>query len=96
MKPIRHAITLILLGLMASRVAVAQVPQKASGADPATAAKQSLALAENGKCKEALQLLRKAPRTADKDLNLKAGVAIVRCAINLDQRGAATEAIERN
>ena len=94
MKSIRYASTLTLLGLIASRVAVAQAPQKASGVDPATAAKQSLSLAEHGKCKEALQFLKKTSPTADKELKLKAGVATVRCAINLDQRGAATEAIE--
>ncbi|PYT73429.1 MAG: hypothetical protein DMG39_06600 [Acidobacteria bacterium] len=101
MKLIRHATTFLLFGLIASRVAVAQTPQKspraagkASGVDPATAVKQSLSLAEHGKCKEALQFLKKTSPTADKELKLKAGVATVRCAINLDQRGAATEAIE--
>ena len=68
MKHIRHANILILLGLTAGRVAVAQGPQKASGVDPAMAAKQSLSLAERGKCKEALQLLKKTSSASDKEL----------------------------
>jgi tetratricopeptide (TPR) repeat protein len=85
------SLTLLVVSACAYVLAQAQVPPKA--ADPAAAAKESLSLAEHGKCKEALQLLRKAPRTADKDLKLKAGVATVRCAINLDQTEAAVEAI---
>ena len=77
--------------------AQAQLPAKAAAADPTRDAKGSLSLAEplaeRGKCKEALQLLRKAPRTADKDLRLKAGVATVRCAMGRDETEAAIEAI---
>lgn len=87
------ALTLFLASRFTNVVAHAQVPPKAAAVDPAAAAKESLSLAERGKCKEALQFLKKAPRTANKDLNLKAGVAIVRCAINLDQTEAAAEAI---
>ena len=95
MKSILHAgsLTLFVVSGFANVVAQAQVPPKAAVVDPAAAAKESLSLAEHGKCKEALQLLRKAPRTANKDLNLKAGVAAVRCAIKLDQSEAAAEAI---
>lgn len=95
MKSILRAgsLTLSIVSGFADVVAQAQVAPKAAVVDPAAAAKESLSLAEHGKCKEALQLLRKAPRSANKDLNLKAGVATVRCAINLDQTEAAAEAI---
>jgi hypothetical protein len=91
MKSILYAGSLILFVVSGCAYAVAQtqVPPKASAVDPAPAAKESLTLAEHGKCKEALQLLRKTPRTADKELKLKAGIATVRCAINLDQTEAA-------
>jgi tetratricopeptide (TPR) repeat protein len=81
--------------LIAISPVVAQVPQKATPVDSLAAAKQSLFLAEHGKCKEALQLLRKStPHLADKEIKLKAGVATVRCAINRDQTDAAVEAIQ--
>lgn len=77
----------------ACAAAQAQAPSKAAPADAAGGVKESLSLAEHGKCKEALQLLRKAPRTADKDLRLKAGVATVRCAMGRDETEAAVEAL---
>jgi tetratricopeptide (TPR) repeat protein len=74
---------------------IAQVAKKAPAVDPPAAAKQSLSLAEHGKCKEALQLLRKsATPAADKDLRLKAGIATVRCALNREQTDVALEAIQ--
>ena|SRR5690242_2386136 len=77
---------------LACVAAQAQVPPKAA-ADATRGAKESLSLSDHGKCKEALQLLRKAPRTTDKDLRLKAGVATVRCAMGRDETEAALEAI---
>ena len=74
---------------------MAQVPPKAPAVDPLAAAKQSLILAEHGKCKEALQLLRKStPHLADKEIKLKAGVATMRCALSREQTDAAVEAIQ--
>jgi tetratricopeptide (TPR) repeat protein len=91
----KHPISFILFVLMAIRPVVAQVPPKTPAIDPLAAAKQSLSLAEHGKCKEALQLLRKStPHLADKEIKLKAGVATVRCAINREQADAAVEAIQ--
>jgi predicted Zn-dependent protease len=91
----KHPISFTLFVLMAIRPVVAQVPPKTPAVDPSAAAKQSLSLAEHGKCKEALQLLRKSsPHLTDKELKLKAGVATVRCAINRDQADAAVEAIQ--
>jgi tetratricopeptide (TPR) repeat protein len=83
-----------LFVLMAITPVVAQT-QKAPAGDPQAAAKQSLFLAEHGKCKEALQLLRKiTPHLADKEVKLKAGVATVRCALNHEQTDSAVEALQ--
>jgi len=95
MKRLQDLISFLIFVLIASRPVVAQVPQKAPAVDSLAAATQSLFLAEHGKCKEALQFLRKsAPHIADKEIKLKAGVATVRCAINREQTDAAVEAIQ--
>lgn len=89
----RFSFTLFVL--IAMSPVGAQVPQKAAAIDPSAGAKQSLLLAERGKCKEAVQLLKKSsPHLADKEIRLKAGVAAVRCAINREQTDAAVEAIQ--
>jgi len=94
MKRIPYASSLTLLILITATPVVAQVPQRAPAVDPTAAAKQSLSLAEHGKCKEALQLLKKAPPASGKELRLKAGVATVSCAVNREQTEAAVEAIQ--
>src|SRR4029077_10431563 len=76
--------SLALSMLIAVTRVVAQVPQSAPAVDTTAAAKQSLSLAKHGRCKEALQLLKKTAPTTDKKLKLKAGVATVNCAINLE------------
>ena len=51
-------------------------------------------LAEEGHCKEALPLLKKSARlTLDKQLKLKAGTAMIRCALSLDQVETAVNAL---
>ncbi len=72
MKRIQNVISFILFVLFAVSPAMAQVPRKAPAGDPLAATKQSLFLAEHGKCKEALQILKKIPQLGDKDLRLKA------------------------
>jgi tetratricopeptide (TPR) repeat protein len=58
---------------------------KAAPAD-ANSAQKGLSLAEAGRCREALPILRKAaPLAADKDLKMKAGLATVRCGLQLNQ-----------
>src|SRR5579859_127534 len=86
---------IVATGLMPSRPVAAQTFKQAQMADPTSAAQQSLSLAEHGKCREGLQLLRKsATQPADKELRLKAGVAAVRCAISREETTAAVEAIQ--
>jgi len=84
-----------LLVLMVFRPAAAQAPAKSPAVSVPEAAKQSLSLAERGKCKEALQVLKKSTApTTDKELKLKAGVAAMRCAIDFGQTETAVEAIQ--
>jgi predicted Zn-dependent protease len=94
MKRIQNIISFTLFVLIAVGPAMAQVPRKAPVGEPLAATKQSLFLAEHGKCKEALQILKKIPQLGDKELRLKAGVATVNCALNLDQTEVAVQAIE--
>lgn len=95
MKRLKYLISLTPFLLITISPVAAQVPQKTPAVDPPTSAKQGLSLAEHGKCKEALQLLRRsAPQLADREVKLKAGVATVRCALNLEQADVAVEAIQ--
>jgi tetratricopeptide (TPR) repeat protein len=90
---------LLIVGLLA-RPCVGQVQAPALPASPAaptgakgmpvadlsTAAQQGISLAEKGRCREALPLLKKAtPRLSDKQLKFEAAMASVRCAMSLDQ-----------
>src|ERR1700736_229399 len=94
MKHIPYASLFIMSVLIVVTPVAAQVTQRTPAVDPVTAVKQSLSLAEHGKCKEALQLLKKTPQLADKERKLKAGVAILGCALNHEQTEAAVEAIQ--
>lgn len=95
MKRIPYIRSMISFLISAAALAGPRVPQKASTIDPVSAAKQSLSFAEHGKCKEAVQLLRKSgPQAPYKELRLKAGVAAVQCALNRDETDTAVEAIQ--
>jgi tetratricopeptide (TPR) repeat protein len=94
MKRIRYASSVALSILITATSVMAQAPQKSPAVDSTAAIKQSLSLAERGKCKEALQLLKKAPAAGGKELKLKAGVATVSCAVNREQTEVAVEAIQ--
>jgi tetratricopeptide (TPR) repeat protein len=94
MTHIPSASSFVLSILITATPIMAQAPQRAPAADSTAAIKQSLSLAERGKCKEALQLLKKTAPGGSKELRLKAGVATVSCAINREQTEAAVEAIQ--
>ncbi|MGH9724095.1 MAG: tetratricopeptide repeat protein [Candidatus Acidiferrales bacterium] len=65
-----------------------------SSPESATAAVQrGVDLADKGHCREALALLRVAPRINDKDLRKAAGLATVKCALPLGQTEAAVNAL---
>jgi tetratricopeptide (TPR) repeat protein len=73
---------------------IAQSAAKTGPAETASPAQRGLNLVEEGRCQEALPILKKAaPLTADKQLKLKAGLATVRCGLMLNQTEAAVNAL---
>jgi tetratricopeptide (TPR) repeat protein len=64
--------------------------QPASAAPPA---QRAIALAQRGRCKEALPLLKNATQVMDKQLKYQSAMLLARCAMSLDQTQAAVEAL---
>ena len=76
------------------QIVTAQSGAKAPAADVSSSTQKGLSLAEGGHCREALPILKKsAPQSADKQLKLKSGLAIVRCALSLNQVDTAVIAL---
>jgi tetratricopeptide (TPR) repeat protein len=72
----------------------AQSGTKAPPADATSPAQKGLSLAEEGRCREALPILKKsAPLASDKPLKVKVGLAIVRCGLTLNQSETAVNAL---
>ena len=96
MKQSLYAVAVTVFVLVAANAALAQVPQKTPAPDQATTTvKQSLSLAQRGRCKESLQLFRQnASHLADKEFKLKSGVAILHCAMSRGQSDTALETIQ--
>jgi tetratricopeptide (TPR) repeat protein len=89
--------TTITWTLLCVCVAGLTAGQQASQKAPAleSSAQQGLDLAEKGRCKEALPILKKASvASADKDLKRRMGLATVRCAMSLNQSDAAVAALQ--
>jgi tetratricopeptide (TPR) repeat protein len=64
----------------------AQASKSTATVDFAASAAQGVGLAEKGRCREALPLLKKAiPHLSDKQLKFEAAMASARCAMSLDQ-----------
>src|SRR5947207_2825247 len=62
--------------------------------DGSTLAQQGIALAQKGRCREALTLLKKAAgHLAEQPLKYQTGMATARCAMSLDQTEAAVQAL---
>jgi len=62
--------------------------------DGSTLAQQGIALAQKGRCREALPLLKKAAgHLAEQPLKYQTGMATARCAMSLDQTEAAVQAL---
>jgi tetratricopeptide (TPR) repeat protein len=75
-------------------VACAQSAPKTPSTDSANAVQHGLALAEEGRCREALPLLKKAALGGgDQKLKFRATMTTARCAMSLDQVGMALEAL---
>ena len=72
----------------------AQSAPKTVSTNSASAVEHGLALAEQGRCREALPLLKKAGRSAaDNKLMFRATMTTARCAMSLDQVGMALDAL---
>jgi tetratricopeptide (TPR) repeat protein len=90
-----HPTSTLLLLLSAFVVnASAQTSNLPTIESPSAAEHRGIGLVQSGHCKEALSILKKVgPRLADKDLQREAGFAEVRCAMALDQRDTAVDAL---
>ena len=82
-----------VLLILISSLSLAQTPvPKSSKADQGTAGQHALDLAKEGRCGEAVPLLKKAiPQSTDKDFRRSAGLAGLRCAMVKNQFDAAED-----
>ena len=72
----------------------AQVSKKTPVVEARAAAERGISLAEKGRCREALPVLRKASSSlADKQLQYRTTMSIARCAMSLDQVEITVEAL---
>jgi predicted Zn-dependent protease len=68
--------------------------QKSGPADTSSPTKQGIALAQKGRCSEALPILRKSSaHLTDKQLKYQSAMAMARCAMSLDQTETAINAL---
>ena len=68
--------------------------QNSVGPDNSALAKQALALAQKGKCREAIPLLKRSTsHLSDKQLKYQSAMATARCAMSLDQTETAVNAL---
>jgi tetratricopeptide (TPR) repeat protein len=89
----RFLVLTLACGILTGLVA-AQAGPKTAAVDTTSATQKGLSLAEAGRCREALPILKKsAPLTSDKQLKLRAGLATVRCGLSLNQPDAAVNAL---
>jgi tetratricopeptide (TPR) repeat protein len=97
MQGLLHRFVAVTIGC--GMLAASSTPQSGTKApsattDPSSAAQKGLNLVDEGHCREALPILRKAaPTILDKQVKLKAGLATVRCALLLNQSDAAVNAL---
>jgi tetratricopeptide (TPR) repeat protein len=91
---IRRFIVVALACAALTGLVTGQSGPKPAPVDVSSSTKKGLSLAEGGRCREALPILKKsAPLTSDKQLKLKAGLATVRCALSLNQTDTAVNAL---
>jgi tetratricopeptide (TPR) repeat protein len=86
---------IVLLGCTTlSGFTSAQSSAKPESTSPSESAKKGISLAEAGRCREALPILKKyAPQAADKEVKVKAGLATVRCGQLLNQTDTVVNAL---
>jgi len=94
LRPVRKTRWAALIALAVAS-AGAQAPKATALASSVSSVQRGIALSESGHCPDALPLLKKsAVQVTDKPLKLKGGLATVRCAMSLDQRGPALDALQ--
>src|SRR2546429_692812 len=76
----------LTLGILAGSAA-AQSGTRAAATDASSATQRGNRLVDEGRCQEALPVLKKAtPLTSDKQLKINAGLAMVRCGRSEERR----------
>jgi tetratricopeptide (TPR) repeat protein len=90
MKRIRRFLTSLLLLLLVP-FAISYAAEQRDGSAPP--AQRAIALAQRGRCKEALPLLKNATKVTDKQLKYQSAMLMARCAMSLDQTQTAVEAL---
>jgi tetratricopeptide (TPR) repeat protein len=74
--------------------AAAQTAPPTPAADPNASARSALSLAQRGRCREALPVLKRTTsHVTDKELRYHAAMAAARCAMSLDDTAAAVDAL---
>lgn len=86
-------IVFLLASLVYPSATAAQKAKAAPSASPGEDLQRGIASAEKGNCKQALPLLKRGGHIADKDLERRAGLATVRCAMMLNQTETAVNAV---
>jgi tetratricopeptide (TPR) repeat protein len=90
---IRFLVFAVAFGIL-TKPLLPQSGNKAAAVDSSSAMQKGLSLAEQGRCREALPILKKsAPLTADKQLKMKGGLATVRCGLSLNRVDDAVSAL---
>ena len=85
---------LLFCGELFAASTPAQTPSKVLALDAASSAERGITLAQKGRCREALLILKKAGvQLTDKQLRYRAVMATARCAMSLDQTQTTVEAL---
>jgi len=84
---------ILLFTVLAPVMACAPLCAGEQNTDPAASAHKAVALAQKGRCREALPLLKNATRIANKQLKYQSAMLMARCAMSVDQTQTAVEAL---
>jgi tetratricopeptide (TPR) repeat protein len=85
---------IVSLGELLPASSAVQTASKAPAADASSSSKRGIDLAQKGRCREALPILKKsAAHLTDKQLKYRAVMATARCAMSLDQTETTVEAL---
>jgi tetratricopeptide (TPR) repeat protein len=91
---IRRFLVVALAGGIFTGSGAAQSADKTPAPDASSSTQKALSLAEQGRCREALPILkRSASTTPDKQLKMRAGLATVRCGLSLNRTDDAVNAL---